>query len=740
MPSIILIAIIIFSIILLDQEDKPKPKRIVGYNTQNGKPIYEGDPYILGFDTKTGKVKYDYKKYEKDHTVVEKPTTPKEKTKLSNTIILVTGAILIVVAASVFLASSWNVVSGIVKVLVLLLLQLVFVGFSYLSYKVMKIDKVGNVFKVLSFVFIPIVLLSLINIEEIRELLYDQTSIYLFFGGVLLISDIIYKTYAYFKNEKPLKYTGYLAEILGLFFIALAIADTFEFVMFVLSIHAIIIYILIQGGYLDRKIYNLPNLITLAIYTVLLACKIEFGYAVLNNLSVALIAVTALVEFIRKNEKAYLIIFYICYFFALKIVEQLDFATYFIYILSLIPLLLIFNKVKSSRYKEMSTNLINVVVALIVFFSLWGSDRTIPYLLTFVAAFIYYLIAYLFTKKGYVKLLIYISFTLMFIDLFDMVEAEEITKYIPLIVAILVYLFEYIFEKLKDRYSDIFIIGAILLSSLTMMYTYAAALPLLFMLIYVVLEKKNQYYLILPMLTTLNLLTQIEDITQLIIGIVLVLCYSGCSIYFKDQVYLKVISLISILVFVIIIDLDIVYLFVILLLWSIAHISFKQNNTFTRTVLVLSILGLYIRGLYELDSFYYCTHALGYYLAALAITKWAVKGDNNELTFFEYFIFAVVSIFSIVCLTGIADSIIYLAILVAFALMFYKKEYKSYFYSSIIFIFIELFVITVDYWGEIPWYVYILAIGLIMIFYVLFDEKKKNKIEKPKEEKTDNKK
>ena len=222
--------------------------------------------------------------------------------------------------------------------------------------------------------------------------------------------------------------------------------------MFILSVHAIIIYILIQGGYLDEKIYKMPNLITLAIYTITLAFTITFNNIALNNISIALIGITSLIEFFRKNEKIYLVLFYICYFFALKIVEQLDFATYFIYIISLIPLLLIFNKGKNARYKEMSVNLINVLAALIVFFSFFKAEQTVFYLLTFISAFVYYLIAYIFIKKDYIKIFIYISFTLIFCDLFYLADAREIIKYIPLIVGVLAYLFEYIFDKLKDKY------------------------------------------------------------------------------------------------------------------------------------------------------------------------------------------------------------------------------------------------------------------------------------------------
>ena len=83
----------------------------------------------------------------------------KQERETKNTTILITGAILIVLAAIVFLMSTWNTVSNIVKTVVLVLLIGVFLGASKIAKEKFKLEKASNTFFYLSMAYIPICLI-----------------------------------------------------------------------------------------------------------------------------------------------------------------------------------------------------------------------------------------------------------------------------------------------------------------------------------------------------------------------------------------------------------------------------------------------------------------------------------------------------------------------------------------------------------------------------------------------------
>lgn len=139
----------------------------------------------------------------------------KSKMESRNTSILITGAILIVLAAIVFLKSTWNVVPNIVKSIVLILLVGVFLQASKLAQNKFKLNKVGATFFYIAMAYIPICLISI----SAFGLLGDYLSIsgvgkyiYLTISG--LITGIIYYINYKRNNSKILFYGSILSRIL----------------------------------------------------------------------------------------------------------------------------------------------------------------------------------------------------------------------------------------------------------------------------------------------------------------------------------------------------------------------------------------------------------------------------------------------------------------------------------------------------------------------------------------------
>ena len=82
-------------------------KPIIGYHPLTGDPIFEGEviPEVRE---------------------PNQPLTEEEKTRLSNTILIITGALLIVLASIIFLATGWETIDGIFKTLILFGIQMIF--------------------------------------------------------------------------------------------------------------------------------------------------------------------------------------------------------------------------------------------------------------------------------------------------------------------------------------------------------------------------------------------------------------------------------------------------------------------------------------------------------------------------------------------------------------------------------------------------------------------------------------
>ena len=109
----------------MDQKEKDKiteeENKIVGYNPINGRPILKKYVNITGHDPRTGQPYFEYKKpiigYNPNtgEPVFEgeeipkpempiQPLTEEEKKRISNSILIVTGAVLVVIASIIFLA------------------------------------------------------------------------------------------------------------------------------------------------------------------------------------------------------------------------------------------------------------------------------------------------------------------------------------------------------------------------------------------------------------------------------------------------------------------------------------------------------------------------------------------------------------------------------------------------------------------------------------------------------------
>ena len=116
-----------------------------------------------------------------------------DKSSNKNTAILVTGAILIVLSAIVFLTSTWDIIPNLLKTMVLVLLAFVFAGASKIAKDKLKLKKTASTFYYIAISYIPIVFASISFFKLFGEYLsiYGQGK-YIYFTFSSLATALIY--------------------------------------------------------------------------------------------------------------------------------------------------------------------------------------------------------------------------------------------------------------------------------------------------------------------------------------------------------------------------------------------------------------------------------------------------------------------------------------------------------------------------------------------------------------------
>lgn len=126
-----------------------------------------------------------------------------EEQERKNTSILITGAILIVLSAIVFLTSAWNSIPNLIKTCVIILLVGVFLGASKIAKEKFNLDKTSSTFFHIAMAYIPICLISCSVFALFGEYLsiYGEGSfIYLTF--VMILTSVIY--YINYKRKQSI--------------------------------------------------------------------------------------------------------------------------------------------------------------------------------------------------------------------------------------------------------------------------------------------------------------------------------------------------------------------------------------------------------------------------------------------------------------------------------------------------------------------------------------------------------
>jgi len=249
-----------------------KQEQNFDYNNQN----YYQQPQNMGYNQQYNNYQGSYYQnynqnqnyYQAEQTtnnvVKQKPVKAKEvisDIEKKNIAILITGALFIILAAIVFLTSTWYTIPNVLKTVVLVLLSMVFLSGSYIAKEKFKLEKTSQTFFYIAMAYIPICLFSI----SVFSLLGDYLSItgegkYIYLTiATLFISGLYYYIYITKKNVYLLR-GSIISQMLCVVLFSLIFADSLVLVGINLLLYNVVLILLTKSD-LFNKIYNAMPLV-----------------------------------------------------------------------------------------------------------------------------------------------------------------------------------------------------------------------------------------------------------------------------------------------------------------------------------------------------------------------------------------------------------------------------------------------------------------------------------------------
>ena len=379
-----------------------------------------------------------------------------------NTTILATGAVLIILAAIVFLSSTWSILSDIVKTLGLILFLGIFAGASKISKEKYHLEKASKTFFYLAMAYIPICFISLSVFELLGEYLsIHGDGIYIYFFASSAITAAVYYYFYYTRKDIALFYGSILAQAASMVLFVLIFSTNIRLIVAILLAYNIVLAILCSPKtykMLEWIVY-IASYIALFVSVLLL---IENSW--INVLVLVLLALNFLLLYLKFDEKGLapylfnIILYIIGFYVAFKLLDGLSNTMQLLTALVYCTFISVFESVvinDNHRYIELksSITIVNLIAFAVLYVAavLLKSEFIKPYMIALVGEV--YLIRALTEYKG-TSTADLISYAIPIVFLFIMIE---IGSYIPLISFTLITLLLCMIGELfrNTKYNDL---------------------------------------------------------------------------------------------------------------------------------------------------------------------------------------------------------------------------------------------------------------------------------------------
>jgi len=702
--------------------------------------------------------------------------TKSDANSTKNNVILITGAIFIILAAIVFLGSTWNVISSPIKSLIMFLFIFIFLGASYIAEKKFNLVKTGKTFFYIAMAYIPILFTSLWVFGIIKDL-FDEALInsFAYFSGVFLITGIIYYAFSRIKKSRVLFYLSVVSGLFAVVCFALIFTKDEVLVNVAICLYSLLVTLIaILSNKLDdydiklalKIMFWLSFVSSFFVYSMLVSrgesslniYKYSNYYYLCSLLSI--VANSLLIYLRVENKNIYVITYLISiYSTILYPIVGMKINLNMEYLLLLGTLLTIgissLNENQILKKNEKSSLLVPVNIGITLIYLalifLLGFVGTIfagipSYLLPVLCVIN---VAYLFIQyshnKGYIvyKYLCYIYSYFAVYSFMNMFKVSfEIISILIMLWTIVLYLLETRFKQYRDDGSEAFFVvmqslSYLMLSAVNTIVSLSFGLfsaTVLFVLN--ILKKENKYLRIAPMAGALLIIGNIGNqpfefclTIRLIYGLLL----TGYTIYNRKVSAETIFAGIGILMLASLFD-NVYIRLAIMLLWEVICLIFveseKHKDVFKGLIYITS-LSLYINyinttWLKEWSSAFKIPIVLVALLYLKTIIKKHVK-DIQDRDLIDYLTLGLIYISSLVSYSSEYDGMIFCLFVLLLLIYCYQRKHGAIFITSTIALIINALFLTRMFWASIPWWGYLLLIGIVLIGFAIRNESKENK-------------
>jgi hypothetical protein len=165
------------------------------------------------------------------------------------------------------------------------------------------------------------------------------------------------------------------------------------------------------------------------------------------------------------------------------------------------------------------------------------------------------------------------------------------------------------------------------------------------------------------------------------------------------------------------------------IIWSVSHFYFiKQNkyNSLFQFLSYISMLILYNSIIKDLGVDTYTAFRMGGYIIVSILTLRTILAKyvkDSEIDILEYFTFGCIYLLAITQYNNETDGMIFGILIIGVIFASYIKRYGALFMVSILAILANVFILTRVFWiSTVPWWAYLLGIGIILIAFAIRNE------------------
>ena len=661
-----------------------------------------------------------------------------------NTWILITGSILIVLAAIVFLTTAWNSITNFAKTIILFLFVGIFLGASNIAKNKFNLEKASKTFFYIAMAYIPICILSI----SIFGLLGNFLSIngagkYLYLCVSTILLSILYYFVAKRTRNSYLVYGSLLSQLLSVILFSLLFEERLFLVFINLLLYNLLLIFLTKNE-LFEKVYNaIPAIISvIALFGI-------FDITAYTIITCILIAINFLYLELKDSNfaKSFAFNFYLFMFgysliynstFAFTAEKQQLFLTIYTLIIFFVENLLL---VSTDKYKNLleTCQILSCSSMLYIYaFSIFEAAM-IP---SIIIGLIFIGILALSFSKSMNPLYKYVAYAFTNILLIDvnhtLFNDSDLIHFIPTLTTIGIIYFEKLYPTLDDSFMSIYLglSQAIALVALNALDTEVSTILSIAFAVYIIFynaqTKKNQLCNIIPLGFVLPSIIDGRLNEELQLGIMLLLTVglTFASLYKKKVNIYTFFS--GIYLCLTCVDFDSEYLSAIFFLaWSVIHVYYLNSHQEKNIFKILSAFFaamLYYLVAEDLDILSYTIfEMLGMIIAGLYIIRSVIHSSSEYSDTIEYLFWVLIYGSALTNYYDATDGIIFSLLILAIIFFSYAKKYGATFLAGILALLVNAFALTREFWFSIPWWIYLLAIGGSLIGFAIKNEANENK-------------